>query len=128
MTDRSAEFAVETSTFARLVSFNPYQWSAIFSTPASYAGIQPSWSRPECRTLSQLINFNQTYPRPTTVALKNSGIASGRDCYDDGRFQVVRRRQAGRLNRRLLCVFPIIVSLDRACGIVQVESWIGQNT
>jgi len=30
MADRSAEFAVETSTFARLVSLNPYQGARFF--------------------------------------------------------------------------------------------------
>ncbi len=77
MTDRLAEFAVEISTFARLVSFNPYQGARFFQLQlCTLASSRAGFGR-SAKRLSQLVNFNQTNPRPTTVALKNSGIVSG---------------------------------------------------
>src|SRR5437868_192552 len=77
----------------------------------------------------QLVNFKQTYPRSETDARKNSGVISGRDRYDDGRFQVVRRGLASRLNGRLLGVFPIIVRIDDiAVAIVQAKVWVCQHS
>src|SRR6266446_5629484 len=128
MAGQSGEFAVETSTFVRLIAFNPYQEARffqlqLFSLASSRAGFQPHG-----RPLSQLINFNQTNSGPTTVARKSSGIVSSRDSYNDGRFQVVRRRQASRLNGRLLRVFPIIIRVDDiAVAIAQANEWVCQR-
>src|SRR5207247_9835070 len=77
MTDRLVEFAVEISTFARLVSFNPYQGARFFQLQlCTLASSRAGFGR-SAKRLSQLVNFNQTNPRPTTAALKNSGIVSG---------------------------------------------------
>src|SRR6476660_9426669 len=107
MADRSAEFAVETSTFARGF-YQPLPRSAIFSTIACPMGIGLSSNRPEDQRLWQLVNFDQTYPRSTTVARQNSGVASGSDCCKNRRLQIIRRRQSGCLNFHLLRVLPII--------------------
>src|SRR5438874_8853667 len=56
-------------------------YSRSFCQPLGELDFQPRGGR-----LSQLVNFNQTYPRPTTVARKNSGIVSGRDWCKDRRF------------------------------------------
>src|SRR5207244_3346483 len=61
---------------------------------------------------SELVNFNQTYPRSTTVARKNSGIVSGRDCCDDCRLLIIGWGLARGTDRSLLRVFPVIIGLD----------------
>src|SRR5438105_4722680 len=92
-------------------------------TTMSLSGVRSS---PASR---QLVNFKQTYPRSETDSRKNSGVISGRDRYDDGRFQVVRRRLASRLNGRLLGVFPIIVSIESiAVAIVQAKVRVCQHS
>src|SRR5438270_5197023 len=79
-------------------------------------------------SLSQLINFDYTYPRPTTVARQNSSVVSGSDCYKNRRLQVIRRRQSGCLNCRLLRVFPIIVRIeDIAVAIEQPKKGVCKN-
>src|SRR5437588_4067016 len=96
---------------------------------ALFAGAQPTWIQPQARRLSHLVNFNQTKSGPTTVARKNSGIVSWCDCYENGRFQVVRRRQACRLNSCLLSVFPISVAAHYiTIFVLQRKFRICQNT
>ena len=53
---------------ARLVSSNPYQEARFFQLQLfSLASSRPGF-QPPGRPLSHLINFNQTYPRPTTLS------------------------------------------------------------
>src|SRR4029453_13819418 len=92
---RSAEVAVEISTFARLIPSSPPR----------------GWISPEAAgRLFQVINFNQTYPHSIIFPRKNSGVSTRGDGHNHGRLKVIRRCKPCCLNIRLLRVFPIIVS------------------
>src|SRR5207237_9395194 len=59
---------------------------------------------------------------------KNSGILSSRNGHNHGRLKVIRWRKPGCLNRRLLRIFPIIVSFyDHAVLVHQSYYWVGQS-
>ena len=80
MADRSGEFVVETSTFARLMPSIPTKKHGLFNS-ALFAGMQQIWIQARALPLFQLINLDQSYPRSTTIARKNSGVVPGSDCY-----------------------------------------------
>ena len=71
-----------------------------------------SWVSP----LLQLVNFNQTYSRPTIFARKNGGIVSGRDGHNHGRLKVIERckRTQCSLSIDLICCFKRIPSFTTA--------------
>ena len=131
MADRLAEVAVETSTFARLISFYPYQGARsfqlqLFLLASSRARFQP---------LSQLKNFNQTYPRSATVARKNSGILSGWQRRNDRRLAWLSRSKPAVLDRADLvagddpsgyrCLPVIIRSEEIGVAIEQPNERVG---
>ena len=58
--------------------------------------------------------------------MQDHGIAPGSECRDDGGFQIVGRRDSGRLDFGLLRIFPIIVTHDEDVALVEIDRRIGQ--
>src|SRR5207253_9030013 len=61
-------------------------------------------------------------------ALEDRCVSSRRQRRYNRRFKIIGRRDAGGLNLRLLCVFPVVVSDDRAIRPVQFKYRICQYT
>ena len=128
MAGRSGEFAVEISTFARLIASNPYQEARIFQLQLGTRDPAELNSRRIAGPLSQFINFNQTYSRSTILPRKNSGILPGGDGHNHSRLKVIRRCKPCCLNSRLLRIFPIIVTFyDHAVLVHQSYYRVGQS-
>jgi hypothetical protein len=74
------------------------------------------------KTLIQAVNFDQGVARGVVYGTNYCGVATGCQGGCDGRFGIVRRGQAGRLDLCLLGAFPIVVSHDsHAICIAQIQ-------
>src|SRR4029077_13453366 len=78
--------------------------------------------------LIQPVNFDQGDADRVVLAAHDGGVISWRECAQDSGFVVVGRREASRLDLRLLCIFPVVVRGDeRAISIMQLQDRILQR-
>src|SRR5438874_293274 len=70
---------------------------------------------------AQVVQFYEADTYATIHASNNTGIVTGRQSFHDGRFPVVRWRQASLLDFCFLRVAPIVVGKDASVAVVQFK-------
>ena len=99
---------------------------------AAIGGLESAipWFRAAVLALGQIIDFNDTYPRPTILTCNDRGIHSRNKTGRDSRLGWIRGHKSASTDLRRLAriVLPIIIcNHERAIVIANFQSRIGQG-